>query len=708
MSLCCLAAFYGAKDLLSSLCALPASLLAKLPMQKPTILEDVLEIDLPKAASGFLSHSVDVCKISAGHLQEASRRLVDFNTLVCNFFKMGCGKDFNWGDLCGNAPAPNKFPVNVGDRWLGLFWNENMSEKLTKFLNYLMSDEVKRSCITLPNENPIDFHVPSDGFCSLKRGQTVFLRKCYQTIWASMEEHAKAPNRCDLNGTPGLGKSVFAIYLLYQLVNLEKKSPIIYCRAGWGHFVAEYDEYLASWECTQCNREFSGLTITVAWHPFVVLDGMDPKYYVFPKIKGSIYEVSPVWFVIGSPKCHDAKTTGHSHSERSLQEWYVPLWEEKEFKDFMKGCCGMDDVGDFQGIPLQDLDELGIPVTMKRTEVFGLNPRNVLFETPTAIRNLCLALSERAMVRETFASSSVIHAGTKPSCHRLVALKPASQLRTATPVPATDFILGRVCDVLDLDSLDALRLLVQKVKNSAEISDRSVYGMLYDRLGRRTVMERPKTEFAIQELTADGKGRMGNRLKLFLHGWVSRMPARFNSTVFPQGILTRVYYQSNDNRNLRCLDGFALTEWDTFEEQNRAVRVRHAGMIGFQMTIAPDHWVAYGKEARAFFVKFVKQALAIDFATRDAECRKKEGNVTADQSQKGGESEKPWFVFVVPEITVFVRATIQSDALDDPDFRSALSQVRLFVMEVPVGAGGSAEGINHSKPDEAVVKGFVE
>jgi hypothetical protein len=71
-----------------------------------------------------------------------------------------------------------------------------------------------------------DFHVPDDEFiefCSLSSGQTVFIRESYKILTDWILEPPAHQTR--VNGTPGIGKSVLGIYLIYRLAK-EKRSGL--------------------------------------------------------------------------------------------------------------------------------------------------------------------------------------------------------------------------------------------------------------------------------------------------------------------------------------------------------------------------------------------------------------------------------------------------------------------------------------------------
>jgi hypothetical protein len=159
------------------------------------------------------------------------------------------------------------------------------------------------------------------------------------------------------------------------------------------------------------------------------------------------------------------------------------------------------------------------------------------------------------------------------------------------------------------------------------------------------------------------------------------------------------------------------------------------------MTVAPTHWVAYGKVARKFFVEFVKRALELDFEAKEQSDIGQDG-VTAEQATEDSEeveqAEKvsdqeaevegeilpgegrgndqswnsaverrraPWFVFVVPHMEAFRQAKIQLEATKDADFRWALTHARFFVMELPPRAQIPAHEASHGRLDETPLRG---
>jgi hypothetical protein len=724
MSMCYLAAYYDARGFLTSLCSWLASTLADMAVQRATIIRYVVGLDLPRLRRGRIYSSESVLSTFALQMSEGQNRVDHFDRLISDFFRRFSSEedqpDFNWEGLCddGTDQSRLRFTVSLIST-KAAFWNDdNVCDKLTLFMNYLTTLKIETDRTQLPTT--VDFQIPLDHLCSVKRGQKVFVRQCYKDIWDLMQKHAKAGRRCDLTGTPGLGKSVFGIYLLYQLANSDPKRPIVLCSSSWGHFVAEYD---GEWRCKEYDDEYSDVHTDVTICPYVIIDGLDPVYHRIPTIR--VKELpSKIWFVIGSPKCHVPRATGHNQNEGKVREWYLPLWDQKEFNSFMNEAVNLKEVGDFTEFVDthgEIMRKFGILPSMKRTEVFGLNPRNVFFNTAAALRNLNKVLSVKADIRKCFASSRDVEVGPTDACHRIVLLKPNEKLENATPIPATAFIFRLVCDVLAQDGIEALREMIRSMRNwGAELDDRSMFGGLYERLCHEVLKAKGNEEFLIEELGRDGKERVGDLMRISLRPWTEELPGRFSARALRLlKIVTGRYYWPTGGSSLPCLDSFAHTGWDTVETKEGGARHSYNGMIGFQMTLAKSHWVAFGKAARAEFVNFVSQAMNgfAERADQGTEGTNEQGGVTDEDEdgeemdaeaetegdilpneQRGTGEREPWFIFVVPEMKDFVGLKIQKTI--DAEFRAALGKVRFFVMEVPFNATKHDHNKREMRPNE--------
>jgi hypothetical protein len=413
--------------------------------------------------------------------------------------------------------------------------------------------------------------------------------------------------------------------------------------------------------------------------PFIIVDGLRTDKdagHIFPTVDTTEITHSPVWFVIGSPRCHEPSATGHRRGLPNLSRLYFPLWKEEEFNTLLRICYNMNDIQDFsEFVDAHDimLRKLKILPNLKRTQVFGFNPRNVLFPWP-AIQNLSDALSDRDFVRKAFASSSEIKAGPTAACHRLVVLEPSKQLNFATPLPATEFIMDRVCEVLGREGLASLRKMVGKVM---EMGNQKTAGNLYETLCHRIFSEKPDTVFWIQELGSDGKAR-GNPQKFFMEAWLAGAE-KFNVMEFAQlSMDERRYYEPIGQTELPCLDSVALTQWTLLRRGEGGefdIINRFRGMVGFQMTISLCHPVAEGPKAKETFLRFVEKAF---------------GHEIQNEAAPEWERSDPCYIFVVPEgnmktfQAIFPTRQYLNGNLIDPTFHAALEKVRFFVMEVPV------------------------
>jgi hypothetical protein len=722
LSLCYLAAFYGAEDLLWSLFKWIRSTLAEMPLQKATILKDARDMDLPRLASDF--RHVEVASLSEV-CKEGKRRLDKFQVLIYDFFDGGCEEVFDWQGLCGTGPDGERLSFDV--YWIedSDFWADYVVDRLTNFMNCLMDPDVRTACDAL--EDPacagieVDFHVPSDEFCSLNRGQKVFLRPCYRAIWGEMRDFRTVRKRCDLNGSPGLGKSVFAIYLLYQLANDPSKRQIIYVREDWGHFVAEFDESDGKWKCTDYGSRSSDLKLMMRSTPFIVVDGLDDAGHAYPEpveVPGNSSRVFPTWFVIGSPKCHSPKKTGHNPNVGRIRQWYLPLWKPDEFTNLMKLCTEFKTVPDFRtfvGRRDEEMNKWGILPDMKRTQVFGLNPRSVLFETDTAIVRLCDALTDAPKIRETFGFGYTTTIDPTNPCHRLVFLEPHTNMRSATPIPITQFVLEQICRIVGKPKLDKLRNQVRKLVPEVGTvpNDQSVFGGLYERLGHMVFKVEGQRRFQIQELGHDGRERVSDSMELSLVPWRADS-MNFNPRTWKTMPISKgVYYQPTVRSNCANLDSFALTKWKVFHKGTESV---HSGVIAFQMTVGARHWIGHGPVAREEFVAFVNRALAISGARQeggdvlvqgpeakvqdDEFVMETEANEVVGTGAESGDESAPWLMFVVPNTADFVGMRLTEGLAAGEAFCEALTKVRFFVMELPVDEDNQLQGRDPDKADK--------
>jgi hypothetical protein len=207
---------------------------------------------------------------------------------------------------------------------------------------------------------------------------------------------------------------------------------------------------------------------------------------------------------------------------------------------------------------------------------------------------------------------------------------------------------------------------------------------------------------------------------------------RFNALNFHELTIKakRYYWPTDSGMKLPCLDSVALTEWTTVSETKGDGRkedeVPHKGMIGFQMTVAPKHSVASGPEGKAAFVDFVEKAgLNAGFVggggyedgaveerdegededgVRGQEDEETEGDILPG-SQRGSnqwDGKEPWFMFVVPNMNAFEKATIPRKVPNDEAFRAALTKARFFVMELPISPRRPDKGPDHSRPSGQV------
>jgi hypothetical protein len=198
-----------------------------------------------------------------------------------------------------------------------------------------------------------------------------------------------------VNGSPGIGKSVFGIYFLYCLVKGKVTDSIVYSRDGFGTFLAvRMDD--ENWKCVEYVGSDKRLkTRARIVNPYVIVDRKIEPGQEFDKIPMSHCEARSV-IVISSPK---TKLKEFGKQVVSYEERYLSLWEDTEFSAYMKACYNWDISPDFSDIwrqgAVEAMRQLRITKEMKRTDVFGFHPRSVCSNPDEALYDLPEALSDQ-------------------------------------------------------------------------------------------------------------------------------------------------------------------------------------------------------------------------------------------------------------------------------------------------------------------------
>jgi hypothetical protein len=626
-------------------------------------------VPIPKPGD---TKSGGACVASGFGRLDSWRKLLEYS-LYSNF-----RQPLDYSAVCEAADRSYDYTFKiraVAYRNLGYFpYADNGANKITSFLRFIGSRTFDLGTVC-------DFRVPFNYFCSLLKGQPVFVRECYGTLAAIILARVeKGAARCDVNGTPGIGKSVFAICLLSVLARMDELTTLVYSHKEWGTFVACRDITDGGWNCTGYYPGTTKITQVVKGRSVVVIDGII-KEYDFPKLSRANGSDTPQ-IVIGSPQVHLTKHARTLRKTGQLPWWFLPLWKTNEFNSMLEKCYGMSEKANFEGLGIRhDLFlSLGIGPKFSRVAIFGRNPRSVCSNPAGALEALYDALIPKN-VRDLFmtAGEPKLKDGNI-RCHRLVYFEPDSGLESAIPVIGSPFIRDQVMNILSKMTIEETRAAALEAFQKHN-GHGSYFGMSFESYGHKAIPGGVEKYYWIQELDVGSSsgGRDENVPfisdgQLFFGDWCGH--EKFGGGIAQLALANGVYCRP-ESSNFPCMDSLARTKWRVVGLDGRVVG-NFEGLIAFQFTIKKDHDAISGDGGAAQFRAFLEQ-------------------------KKKGEGV-PWFVFVLAnkcQLQVF-------EALISEVDKNLLNQVRMFAMILPLTATVPPGGTDEMKKPEPVTSADIE
>jgi ubiquitin C-terminal hydrolase len=648
IGLCYLAAFDGFSELLGKLCKSLVSMMRSSPTEQELVARSVLVAfpQIPERKVDRLNNSEG----SLAYLVRAEKRLSIFSRLMTHFFSKYFELKMNTAGVCADEfeSHPGLFKVSVPEEGMMKYYgSDNMIHKFTIFLNFLHRLRVRVG-------EAVDFHVPLDMFCSLLKGQLAFIRSCYKIYVDEILDVFNArivkqfSDRVDINGTPGIGKSVMGIYLLYRLVN-EMNGPIVYCGAEWGSFAAcpMRDE---SWKCIQYSRKDSQLIAQLDRQAYIILDGriephLRPNLPTGLNGQGTYGEL----VVIGSPKTHESVVMREGVSE--VRECYLPLWERAEFTALLSTCFGWSADPDFRNVGGAKwwLKRIGCDDTMiKRTEIFDLLPRAVCSKPLEGLIGLEKALTI-SNIQDLFTTMCETKVDVNDACHRLVYLeRDTDEWGFVVPRIASDFIRCQIQYVLSSLGIEYHRDMARKAYAHKEPIS---YGLRYEEFSQAVLAEMPTNSFEIRQWFPNGKKTsLVNRIvfsQSMIKGVTHFLTGSFSDLVMA---IDR-YYAPPPGNQFPLIDSCKITKYTLVSTvDGKEVAEERTGMVGFQMTVGITHDITAGEVYRHFV-------------------------------QKGKGMAKPLIIFTVPG-EVFYDFSPSLPSTDNGT--NSLDDIDIFVMKLPL------------------------
>jgi hypothetical protein len=152
---------------------------------------------------------------------------------------------------------------------------------------------------------------------------TLFVRPCYEQLWQRIQQEIKADDqdraskrRFLVTGTPGLGKSYFLFYVLWQLRQMENRL---------GTFPVYIDSHFSS----QGQQMWRFCGDSVALVDRVDIDDKKAYYLVDPgHSKTSPLFCSGITIIAASPK--HVETSLHEWIKETPSQYYMPIWTTTE------------------------------------------------------------------------------------------------------------------------------------------------------------------------------------------------------------------------------------------------------------------------------------------------------------------------------------------------------------------------------------------
>ncbi|KAG9416841.1 hypothetical protein AC1031_001233 [Aphanomyces cochlioides] len=155
-----------------------------------------------------------------------------------------------------------------------------------------------------------------------KELQKIFVRTCYEDIYALLMAKIKnGVNAFGISGTPGIGKSLFFIYILYRLVHDQSSQVsfkrIIYQTADLVFTMFDLENY-SVFEMESFGKQ--------NWL-------RDPQtFYIIDGGLSAPFLSACIVLFIASPR---SKRYRGFVKQRDAQEWYMPVWSFEE----LAACC---------------------------------------------------------------------------------------------------------------------------------------------------------------------------------------------------------------------------------------------------------------------------------------------------------------------------------------------------------------------------------
>eukprot|EP01105_Mastigella_eilhardi_P006405 TRINITY_DN179_c0_g1_i12.p1 TRINITY_DN179_c0_g1~~TRINITY_DN179_c0_g1_i12.p1 ORF type:complete len:735 (-),score=124.72 TRINITY_DN179_c0_g1_i12:1671-3578(-) len=377
-------------------------------------------------------------------------------------------------------------------------------------------------------QDPQHFTVPQGVFgnCS---SCDVYVRSCYSTFFDLI--YNSSDQRCLILGTPGIGKTFFAYFLMREVV-LRLKQEVMYQHRGGKSIIV----FNPNGNVSILNEQIP----LAQGHGWFIVDGVHPMDYVGPTV------------LVTSPNEAVYYTW---QKQPSVVTFFMPLWTEAE----VSACVQKLPPGTYDAnLPPQVADVLPRAVGLKRFDVFGGVPR-FLFGSSNMVLSGAHALKQAISVAKlcAFMKSTGLEAGRVSD--RLVAINPAVNFQSYVVNFRSEFVSRELTTLFCQEEHAQLLSFLRGSAGNSSVA--AIRGDLFEaeahqRLcrGGKFVMRRVGTQ-TTEEVTLP---------KVATHVFEDLKNATVDADV----------YQKPTFRSLCAVDSFM---------------VHNSRLLMFQMTVASEH-----------------------------------------------------------------------------------------------------------------------
>jgi hypothetical protein len=309
----------------------------------------------------------------------------------------------------------------------------------------------------------------------------------FSVLFSKLKE--KCLNIFVLGGSPGMGKSVFGIFLILFIANaistsysnnekiVKKKYsnffpelPLKEPKKGYvilyqikkpyqQYFIVQFSFEDSTWRCIEIGKNADLSHFSESFLGYQCFFIIDSKLFDLSEI--NLLYFDGIVISIGSPKFVVKINDLNKYNDSNYSYCYYPLWENSEIETFVHH-FGFKDMFDPSGDEKELVMEMGLE-KLKKTDVFGNNPRTLKSSNLKGVLNELIEAIKTGKLDKYINSLSFINniqdKNIDSIIHQIFFMKPSKNFGSFSVIFASDYLfclIGRYFDCIRINQASSL------------------------------------------------------------------------------------------------------------------------------------------------------------------------------------------------------------------------------------------------------------